>query len=133
MERREAAVRWAKTWVSAWRSHDVDAVVALYAMECTHLSAPFRAPHRGRDGVRAYLSGTFAEESAVIDVRFSDPLVDGHRASVEYRAEVLDRDGAPVTLAGSAFAHFDPEGLLTEVRDYWHEAREAHGPPDDTP
>jgi ketosteroid isomerase-like protein len=121
MDPREVARRWARTWVSAWTSHDVDAVVALYAPRCVHRSAPFRAPHRGRDGVREYVSGAFAEESAVVDVYFGEPVVDGDRACVEYRAQVLDRDGAPVTLAGSAFAHFDSDGLLTEVRDYWHE------------
>jgi hypothetical protein len=102
-------------------SHDADAVVALYAQECVHRSAPFREPHHGRHGVREYLLDAFADESAVIRVRFSEPVVDGHRACVEYRAEVLDRGGAPVTLAGSAFAQFDSDGLLTDVRDYWHE------------
>jgi hypothetical protein len=62
MDTKEAAVRWANTWVSAWESHDVDAVVA------------------------------------------------------------------PITLAGSAFAHFDSEGLLTEVRDYWHETAGHRAP-----
>jgi ketosteroid isomerase-like protein len=36
MDPREAATRWAKTWVSAWMSHDVDAVVTLYASDCVH-------------------------------------------------------------------------------------------------
>jgi hypothetical protein len=71
--------------------------------------------------VREYLVGAFAEESTVVAVQFGEPVVDGQRACVEYRAETLDRDGAPVTLAGAAFAHFDADGLLTEVRDYWHE------------
>ena len=128
MDTREAAVRWANTWVSAWESHDVDAVVALYADACVHRSAPFREPHRGRQGVREYVVGAFAEESAVVTVYFGEPLVDGQRASVEYRAESLDRDGAPITLAGSAFAHFDSEGLLTEVRDYWHETAGHRAP-----
>src|SRR5262245_56593713 len=125
MDPREAAVRWRNTWVSAWKSHDVDAVVALYAPDCVHRSAPFREPHRGRQGVREYVVGAFAEESAVLDVRFGEPVVDGPRASAEYRARTLDPDGALVTLAGCAFAHFDADGLLTEVRDYWHETTEA--------
>ena len=96
MDTREAAVRWANTWVSAWESHDVDAVVALYADACVHRSAPFREPHRGRQGVREYVVGAFAEESAVVTVYFGEPLVDGQRASVEYRAESLDRDASSV-------------------------------------
>lgn len=128
MDTRDAAARWARTWVSAWKSHDVDAVVALYAQECLHRSAPFREPHRGRPGVREYVVRAFSEESAVIEVFFGEPLVDAQRASVEYWAEVINQDGAPVTLAGSAFARFDSEGLLTEVRDYWHETAGHRAP-----
>jgi ketosteroid isomerase-like protein len=130
MEVRNAAARWASTWVTAWTSHDVDAVVGLYAEQCVHRSTPFREPHRGRRGVREYVAGAFAGESTVVDVRFGTPAVDGDRACVEYWALLLDRDGAPVTLAGSAFARFDEDGLLTEVRDYWHEAPGHVVPPE---
>jgi hypothetical protein len=47
---------------------------------------------------------------------------------VEYRALLYDRDGAPVTLAGSAFARFDADGLIVEARDYWHQTA-GHIPP----
>jgi ketosteroid isomerase-like protein len=129
MNTRGAALRWADTWVSAWMSHDVEAVVALYAESCVHRSAPFREPHHGRAGVRAYLATAFAGESAVLDVRFSTPLVDGDRAWVEYRAALRDGDGDPVTVAGSAIARFDADGLITESRDYWHETAAHLLPP----
>ena len=128
MDARAAAERWAATWTSAWQSHDVEAVVALYAEDCVHRSAPFRDPHRGRAGVREYLVGAFADESAVLSVRFGLPVVDGDRASVEYWTTFADKEGAPVTLAGSAFAQFDAEGLITEARDYWH-MTPGHVPP----
>jgi uncharacterized protein (TIGR02246 family) len=121
MDVRRAATRWAETWVPAWKSHDVDAIAALYAEDCTHRSTPFRPPHRGRNGVREYLVAAFADESTVVGVHFSTPQVDGDRASVEYWVTLHDRDGAPMTLAGSAFARFDADGLITETRDYWHQ------------
>jgi carbonic anhydrase/acetyltransferase-like protein (isoleucine patch superfamily)/ketosteroid isomerase-like protein len=130
METRAAADRWAATWTSAWTSHDVDAVVGLYAEDCVHRSTPFREPHRGREGVREYVQGAFADESAVISVHFGEPIVDGDRASVQYWTTFRDRDGAPVTLAGSAFAQFNAAGLITEARDYWHTAP-GHVPPPD--
>jgi uncharacterized protein (TIGR02246 family) len=130
VDTRSAAARWTDTWVDAWRSHDVEAVVALYAEECVHRSTPFRAPHRGRAAVRAYVAGAFADESGVVDVRFGTPAVDGSRAWVEYWATVLDRHDAPVTLAGSAFARFDRDGLVTEARDYWHQIEGHARPPD---
>jgi hypothetical protein len=125
---RTAAANWADTWVSAWRSHDAAAVAALYAEECTHRSLPFRPPHHGRAGLLDYLRDAFADESAVADVWFNTPVVDGHRASVEYWATVSDRNGAELTIAGSAFARFDSAGLITETRDYW-QASPGHVPP----
>jgi carbonic anhydrase/acetyltransferase-like protein (isoleucine patch superfamily)/ketosteroid isomerase-like protein len=127
---RAAAERWAVTWTAAWRSHDVDAVVALYAEDCVHRSAPFRSPHQGRAGVREYVTGAFADESAVISVRFGVPVVDGDRASVEYWTTFRDQGGAPLTLAGCAFAQFNAAGLITEARDYWHTAPGHISPPD---
>lgn len=54
MDADEAASRWAATWTAAWKAHDVEAIVALYADDCVHRSTPFRPPHRGRQGVRDY-------------------------------------------------------------------------------
>lgn len=108
----------------------MDPVVALYAEACVHRSAPFRRPHHGRSGVREYVTDAFADESAVVDVRFGTPAVDGDRAWVEYWATLFDRAGSAVTLAGSAFARFDPAGLVTESGDYWHVAPGHLQPPD---
>jgi uncharacterized protein (TIGR02246 family) len=128
MDPGEAARRWATTWTAAWREHDVERVVALYAEDCVHRSTPFRPPHRGRQGVREYVTTAFAEEQRVDDVRFGTPVVQGDRACVEYWARSLDGHGAAVTLAGCALARFDADGLVSEVRDYWH-VREGHRSP----
>jgi uncharacterized protein (TIGR02246 family) len=126
----EAASRWAATWTAAWRAHDVEAVVALYADDCVHRSTPFRPPHRGRQGVRDYVAGAFTDEQGVDEVRFGTPVVQGDRAWVEYWARLLDEHGAPATLAGCAIARFDGGGLVTEVRDYWHLEAGHHPPPE---
>jgi uncharacterized protein (TIGR02246 family) len=130
MDPREAADRWAATWTAAWKAHDVEAVVALYAEDCVHRSAPFRPPHRGRQGVRDYVAGAFADEQAVEEVRFGTPVVQGDRACVEYWARFRDEHGAPATLAGCGFARFDGDGLVTEVRDYWHLEAGDRPPPE---
>ena len=130
MDPREAADRWAATWTAAWKAHDVDAIVALYAEDCVHRSAPFRPPHRGRHGVREYVAGAFAEEQAVEEVRFGTPVVQGDLACVEYWARFRDQHGAPATLAGCGFARFDGDGLVTEVRDYWHVEAGDRPPPE---
>jgi ketosteroid isomerase-like protein len=131
MDPHEAAARWVATWTEAWRNHDIESVVALYSAGCVHRSTPFRPPHRGRHGVGDYLSQAFADETEVDDVRFGTPVVQGDRACVEYWATLLDEHGRPVTLAGCAMARFDPNGLLTETRDYWHVELDHRASPED--
>ncbi|MER6539609.1 nuclear transport factor 2 family protein [Streptomyces sp. 900105755] len=121
MDTWEAAERFVRVWARGWAAHDVDALLALYAEDCVHRSMPFRAPHRGRDELAAYLRWSF-EAERVTDVRFSAPLVgpDGV-AAAEFRVRSEER-GAAATLAGCVFVRFDGRGLAVESRDYWHTA-----------
>ncbi|MFF7472874.1 nuclear transport factor 2 family protein [Streptomyces sp. NPDC008092] len=121
MDTREAAERFVRVWERGWAAHDVDALLALYAEDCVHRSMPFRAPHRGRDELAAYLRWSF-EAERVTDIRFSAPLVgpDGV-AAAEFRVR-SEEGGAAVTLAGCVFVRFDAQGLAVESRDYWHSA-----------
>ena len=131
MDVREAAERFARTWQDGWARQDTTAIAALYSEQCVHRSMPFRPPHEGRDAVVDYIRRSFAEEPAV-DVRFSDPIVDGERAVLEYRATMVEADGdRPVTLAGCAFLRFADDGLVVEARDYWHTA-DGHREPTGT-
>jgi uncharacterized protein (TIGR02246 family) len=125
---KEAARRWAATWTAAWRAHDVEPVVALYADDCVHRSTPFRPPHRGRQAVRDYVTQAFADERRIDDVRFGAPVVEADRAFVEYWARFLDRHGTAMTLAGCAVARFAADGRIIEARDYWH-LEEGYRPP----
>ncbi|MFF4116482.1 nuclear transport factor 2 family protein [Streptomyces sp. NPDC001714] len=127
MDTREAAERFVRVWERGWAAHDVDALLALYAEDCVHRSMPFRAPHRGRDELAAYLRWSF-EAERVTDVRFSAPLVgpDGV-AAAEFRVR-SEEGGAAATLAGCVFVRFDAQGLAVETRDYWHTA-EGHQEP----
>ena len=128
MDAHAAADRWAATWTAAWQAHDVEAVVALYADDCVHRSTPFRPPHRGRQGVRDYVTQAFADERRIDEVRFAAPVVQDDRACVEYWASFLDPEGREMTLAGCAMVWFDAGGQITEARDYWH-LQDGHQPP----
>ncbi|MET9082839.1 nuclear transport factor 2 family protein [Streptomyces sp. NPDC004237] len=127
MDPREAAERFVRVWERGWAAHDVDTLLALYAEDCVHRSMPFRAPHRGRDELAAYLRWSFEGERAA-EVRFSAPLVGpGGVAVAEFRV-FAEEDGAALTVAGCVFARFDAMGLAVETRDYWHTA-EGHQEP----
>ncbi|RJL34076.1 nuclear transport factor 2 family protein [Bailinhaonella thermotolerans] len=117
MDVHDAARRWARTWSRAWETRDVEALVALQAEDGVHWSSPFGPPHRGRDGMRAYLTWTFGEEKAPTRAVFGEPLVAGDTAAVEYWARA-DYGQGPRTISGCTVVVFGEDGLVTESRDY---------------
>ena len=128
METSRAAARWAETWAQAWSAHDADAVESLYADDAVFTSQPFREPHRGAAGARAYAEWAFASEEAV-ECWFGEPVVgeDAH-AACEYWA-VVREGGTEQTLAGCAVLRFGSDGKVLEQRDYWNVREGRHEPP----
>lgn len=113
-----AARAWVEGWTTGWREHDVDRIVALYAGDAAHYSAPFREPKHGPEGVRDYVEWAFAEEEEV-EPRFGEPVVAGDRAAVEWWT-VIAYQGREQTLAGISVIRFGEQGRVLEQRDYWH-------------
>ncbi len=118
MDTESAARAWADGWRRGWLGHDVAPILALYADDAVFVSAPFREPKYGPEGVREYVEWAFSEEDAA-DPEFADPVTEGHRAVVEWRAVITYR-GKEQTLAGASLIRFDDNGLVREQRDYWH-------------
>jgi ketosteroid isomerase-like protein len=125
----ERAQRWAERYRRAWLAGDVEPVVELYAPNAVHRSHPFREPHAGREGVRAYTQAAFAEESAERQVWFGQPVGSGDRAAIEYWA-TFEENGEPVTLAGCVMLRFDSAGRVLEARDYWDMVPGPRPPPE---
>jgi hypothetical protein len=119
----DAARRWAETWKRGWETHDVEAIVALYAEGARFRSAPFR----GLQAVREYVEWAFANERRA-ECRFGKPFVAGDRVTCEYWAVVEGAEGES-TIAGVALIRFREDGLVAEQRDYWHEEPGRRGPP----
>lgn len=113
----DAAARWAATWAVAWPARDAAAIVALQAPDGRHWSSPLLPPHRGRDGLHAYLMESFAHETAPTRCHFGAPIRSGDRAAVEYWAQV-EYDGEPATISGCTVIDFDADGLVTASWDY---------------
>jgi ketosteroid isomerase-like protein len=122
----DAARRWTETWERGWREHDVDAIVALYADEALHRSAPFRDPGRGPGGVRAYVEWAFSDEERA-DVWFGEPIVAGDRTAVTWWA-VSETGSGEETLAGVSVIRFDADGLVAVQDDYWNMEPGRHEP-----
>lgn len=124
---REHAERWAERYAAAWRAGSPDAAAALYADDVVYRSHPFRDPHRGRAGVRAYSAGAYAAESDR-KVRVEVAAAAGASAAVEYWTTFAE-DGVPKTLAGCALLSFDRAGAVTASREYWHLEDGTFDPP----
>ena len=122
-----AAQRWAEVWQRCWESGDVASIVDLYADAAVFSSQPFRPQSFGREGVRDYVSGAFADES---DVRawFGTPIAEGERATVEWWV-ALREAGEEVTLAGTSVLRFDSGGRVAEQRDTWNMCAGRREPP----
>jgi len=117
METREAAERWRRAWARGWHAHEAEPILELYAEGAHFQSHPFRDPQPPRN----YIVPTLAAE-AWADCEFMEPVVDGERAAVEWRAEVRLKDGGTERLAGVSLLRFDPNGLVVEQRDFWGQA-----------
>jgi SnoaL-like domain len=114
LDTRKAAERWRQTWARGWHGHEVAEILELYAEDASFQSHPFRDPQPPRD----YIEPTLAAE-VWADCAFMEPVVDGDRAAVEWRAEVKLKDGGTEKLAGVSLLRFDANGLVVEQRDFW--------------
>ncbi|MGN6377918.1 MAG: nuclear transport factor 2 family protein [Gaiellales bacterium] len=114
MTTREAAERWRETWLTAWPRLEPEPIIALYAEGARLQSHPYREPQRPRD----YIEPTLGEETSA-ECEFSEPIVDGDRAAVPWRATTQLRDGGTEHLVGVSLLRFDRDGLVTDQRDVW--------------
>jgi hypothetical protein len=113
VETEEAVRRWIDGWLRGWRALDPEPVAALYADDCFFLSHPFREHERPRN----YILRALGEEESA-EPWFDEPLVDGDRAAVEWRAYVRE-NGREITLAGTSLLRFREDGQCVEQRDAW--------------
>ena len=118
---------WIAEYGRAWRERDADEVVHLFTEDAVYRSSPFREPHVGWDGVRAYWKQATATQDE-IDLRFGVPVAAGNRAAVEWWAAMKD-EGEEITLPGILILRFAPDGRCEELRECWHEEAGRREPP----
>ena len=109
---------WIAAYGRAWETADVEEAVALFTEDAVYVSHPFRAPHVGHDGIRAYWAGATSEQERV-SVRFGEPVSSGLRAAVEWWTR-MRQAGEDVTLPGCLVLRFAADGRCEELREYWH-------------
>jgi uncharacterized protein (TIGR02246 family) len=116
---REAVSRWLEAYAVAWRERDPEAAARLFTEDAVYRSSPFREPHVGQDGVRAYWTRATRDQRN-LDLRLGTPIVEGDRVAVEWWA-IMDLEESPAgTLPGSLYLIFAGDGRCRELREYWH-------------
>ncbi len=126
---RPSARTWLDLYATAWEQADADAVTELFTDSASYRSHIFRAPHLGRDAIRAYWERATSTQSD-ISVRFGLPLVDQDRVAAEWWTTFRDDDDGEVTLPGCLILRFAKDGRCEDLREYWHFAPGRQEPHD---
>ena len=74
---------WIEAYGRAWEEREPDAAAALFTEDAVYRAHPFREPHLGTEGIRAYWAQATATQ-ADVRVRFGVPIVSGERVAVEW-------------------------------------------------
>jgi hypothetical protein len=124
VETHAAVQAWVEAWQEGWPTNNVERIVSRYRPDAPYRSHPFREASTAR----VYVTQAFAEED-LVRCWFGHPVVDHDRATVEYWAILSTPAGQHVTIAGTAMLRFDPQGLVSNHRDYWDQQDGTIDPP----
>jgi hypothetical protein len=120
---------WIEAYGRAWRERDPDAVVGIFTEDAIYRSSPFREPHIGSNGIRAYWEHVTSDQES-LDLRFGAPIVEENRAAVEWWA-IVEEGGEETTFPGILVLTFASDGRCKELRECWHEHNGRIEPHDD--
>jgi hypothetical protein len=116
---RDAISRWLEAYAAAWRGRDAEAAARLFTEEAVYRSSPFREPHVGTEGVRAYWTRATRDQRN-LDLKLGAPVIEGSKVAVEWWAVMDLEGGSSGTLPGCLYLLFAPDGRCRELREYWH-------------
>ena len=86
----DAVREWVNNLVSAWNSHNVERAAQFYAPDYVGNDIGQSSDHRGRDGLRSFLTGYL---TAFPDLQFlaDETLIDGNRVALVWTAHGTHR------------------------------------------
>ena len=113
MDTDAAARRWAGVWHRGWAEGNAEPIIALYTEDALFFWHPFLEPSSPREHVLDVVDG-----NGEVDPWFGEPVVEGERATVEWRA-IVKSHGEEVTFAGVSLLRFRDDGQCTEEREVW--------------
>jgi hypothetical protein len=109
---------WGEELITAWNTHEVEPLVAMFAPACRYTDVPYRKTWEGHDGIRELfkVDTEFHPDKRIVRRRgFRD---DQHYA---YEWTITGTvSGRKVTYSGVSVGALDAQGLIVENRDYWN-------------
>jgi hypothetical protein len=109
---------WCDDFVAASNTHEVEALIAMFAPSCRYTDVPYRTTWEGHDGIRKLFE---------VDMEFhADKRMvrrDGFHDDQHYALEWMISGtvcGQQVTYPGCSIGSLDGEGRIVENRDYWN-------------
>lgn len=120
---------WLERFRAAWENGDAGAwIEEAFAEDAVLRHHPLRTPARGHAEIRSHLrrTGSILGDA---EIRIAHPVVDGDRATAEWWATTTDGTH-DVTMVGSLFLRFAPDGRVQELRRYGEMQPGAHEPHD---
>jgi steroid Delta-isomerase len=106
---------------AALRANDVDVWVSLFAADATARDPVGTTPHRGRHGLRDFLSGVLQQFESFGLTEEEVFCVPGG-AAVRWAGSGRGKNGKDVTFRGIDVFAVDGEGQITSLDAYWDAA-----------
>lgn len=107
------------TFARGWAKGQIDTIISVFATDAVFIETPFADPARGTAEIRRYWSDVPAHQSE-ITVTTGEIYVAGPWFATEFKAVFRRRrTGDWVEAKGALFCE-TAEGLITEMRMYWH-------------
>lgn len=118
---REEARDLVDRFAAGWARARVDDVLAVFAEDAVFLETPHSAPLTGKSAIRGWWADV-PYHQAEITVTTGEIYLAGPWFSTEFRARFRRRrTGEWVDARGALFCE-TAEGLISELRMYWHRA-----------
>jgi hypothetical protein len=111
---------WLTRYKQAWERRDADQAAALFTDSARYQEMPFDDPKLGRAGIRNYWTTVTADQR---DIEFSFEVIAVKDSTGIARWSATFKSaasGARVDLDGVFVLEFAPDGLCTELREWWH-------------
>jgi ketosteroid isomerase-like protein len=117
----QTVTAWLEGYKRAWESRDPELIVTLFTPDAPYYETPFSKPALGTEGIRRYWQEGVVPQREV-RFRYHILTVTGHQAFVRWQSHFI-LAAEERHLDGIFLLSFTPEGLCSELREWWHEQR----------